>query len=538
MFGWFKRKSEVAQPMRNPGIFSTEIMPSRYDREPFELPVPEVPKATYNTDDTGLDGFNGEGAVTFGTLNGSDVMSDLQLQWYASQGFIGYQISAILMQHWFIDKACTMPGKDAMRNGYEITVNDGSKVDPKVLDFMRKQDKRYKIKKHAVEFIRYGKAFGIRVAIFVVNSDDPDYYKKPFNIDGILPGSYMGISQVDPYWMVPELVSQNVQDASNQRFYEPTFWRVNGKVIHYTHLAIFTTGSVPDILKPSYMYGGVSIPQKVFERVYASERTSNEAPMLAMTKRLTVLNLDFETAVTNPILFAQKMGEWTQLQNNFGVKVVGTDETVSQHDVTLSDMDNLIMTQWQLACSIVNVPGTKMLGTQPKGFNSTGEFEESSYHEELESLQENDVSPMIERHHQLVIKSDVCPKFGCQPFETTIVWNPLDAMTAVERAQLELVKAQTDEVYVAMGAIDGTDVRARIIGDPDSGYNGVKLQAPPPLPGEQPSKVAGGGQHGEAPPAASGGQPASYTANGALAADPVSKPQRPPTPHFAPVPGA
>jgi phage-related protein (TIGR01555 family) len=550
MFGWFKSKPKelVAMPS-NTGLFSTDVLDvsRRHQREPYMMPTMPRAVATYKASETGLDsGYMGgdsfvDNFKTFG--DSGDTISDIQLQWYASQGFIGYQVCAILAQHWFIDKACTMPGKDAVRNGYEITVNDGSQVDPKVLDYMRKADKRFKIKKHAVEFTRFGKIFGIRIAMFVVNSPDPDYYKKPFNIDGILPGSYCGISQIDPYWVVPELISQNVQDASAQRFYEPTFWRVAGRIIHYSHLCIFTTGAVADVLKPAYNYGGVSIPQKVFERVYASERTTNEAPMLAMTKRLTVLNLEFEKATLDPAAFAQKMMVWTQFRDNFGVKVAGLDEKVDQHDTALGDMDNLIMTQWQIACSIVNVPGTKMLGTQPKGFNSTGEFEESSYHEELESLQENDLSPLIERHHQLVIKSEVCPKFNCVPFETTIVWNALDAMTAVEKAQLNLIKSQTDEVNVAMGAIDGADVRARIIADPDSGYNGIKLVAPPPLPGEQPSKVAGGGPAGQHSPAAlaapgAAGQPASYTTNSPVGADPVSKPARPPVPNFKPVPGA
>jgi phage-related protein (TIGR01555 family) len=530
----FKRRAKPATaqpPYRNNGFFTTEFVGKR-DRFDVTSPLPEFvpPQPKYTSEETGLDGW--DGTTIKPGLDCGDVIPDGQLRWYASQGFIGYQICAILSQHWFIDKACTMPGKDAMRHGYDITVNDGSKVDPKILDYMAKADRRYRIKKQCVEFIRNGKIFGIRVAMFVVNSPDPDYYKKPFNIDGILPNSYQGISQIDPYWMVPELVSQNVQDASSQRFYEPTFWRVNGKVIHYSHLVIFTTGSVPDILKPSYMYGGVSIPQRVFERVYASERTTNEAPMLAMTKRLTVLNIEFEKAVLNQGAFEQKMQIWSSLMNNFGVKVAGLEEKVEQHDTTLSDMDNLIMTQWQLACSIVEVPGTKMLGTQPKGFNSTGEFEESSYHETLESLQENDITPLIEKHHQLLIKSEVVPLFNCALFETTISWKPLDVMTAVEQAQLNLIKSQTDEVYVALGAIDGADARARIIADPDSGYNGIKLQAPPPLP-EPGAGASGGAAHGAA------GQPASYTAapGDPVANDPVAKPARPQVPHFAADPG-
>lgn len=538
MLGWFRRKAKETTALKSiSAFFSTHIERRRSKDEPFVLELKKA-QVTYAGDDTGMDAsYALQDDIKPISTYTDDVIPEGQLRWYASQGFIGYQVSALLMQHWFIDKACTMPAKDAVRNGYEITVNDGTQVDPKILDYIRKADKRYKLKKHLVEFIRYGKCFGIRVAMFVVNSSDPDYYKKPFNIDGIEPGSYKGISQIDPYWMVPELTSQNVQDPASQRFYEPTFWRVNGRVIHYTHLCIFTTGAVPDVMKPSYYYGGVSIPQKVFERVYAAERTSNEAPMLAMTKRLTTFKTELEKGEFNSAAFAHKMQLWTEIQNNFGIKIHGGDEDVKQFDTTLSDMDNLIMTQWQLACSIVNVPGTKMLGTQPKGFNSTGDYEETSYHEELESLQENDMSPLIEKHHQLLIKSEVCPKFGVKPFETTTVWKPLDAMTAVEQAQLNLIKAQTDEVYVALGAIDGADVKARIIADPESGYNGVALAqasqepAQPLLLGHNGGPPLDDAQQGAH---AAAGMPAADP----LANDPVAKPPRPQTPHFAATPGA
>ena len=52
-------------------------------------------------------------------------------------------------------------------------------------------------------------------------------------------------------------------------------------------------------MKPAYLYGGLPVPQLISERVYAAERTANEAPMLAMTKRLTVLKCDITQAVAN-----------------------------------------------------------------------------------------------------------------------------------------------------------------------------------------------------------------------------------------------
>jgi hypothetical protein len=399
---------------------------------------------------------------------------EAQLTYFANQGFIGYQAAALLSQNWLIDKACTMPAKDAIRNGYEITVNDGSKVSPEILEYIRKQDKKFKIKSNCLEFIRLGRVFGIRVALFDVLSADPEYYTKPFNIDGITPQSYKGISQIDPYWMSPLLDLDSSSNMASQHFYEPTWWIIRGIKVHRTHLVIFKTCDLPDILKPSYIYGGIPIPQRIAERVYASELTANEAPRLAMSKRLTVVKLDISKAMANPEGLEQQLNVFTSYQNNFGAKVVDQTDEIQQFDTSLADLDAVIMTQYQLVAAGSSVPATKLLGTSPKGFNATGEFEEASYHEELESIQENDLSALVNRHHELLIRSHVSPKFKVAPFGTEISWNPVDSPTAAELADINLKKAQTDGQYVDSGAIDGVDIRNRLISDKSSGYNGIE----------------------------------------------------------------
>ena len=45
----------------------------------------------------------------------------------------------------------------------------------------------------------------------------------------------------------------------------------------------------------------------------------------------------------------------------------------------------------------------------------------------------------------------------------------MDEPTAAEQADIELKKAQTDDALRAGGAIDGTDIRERLINDLDSG---------------------------------------------------------------------
>lgn len=408
------------------------------------------------------------------------------IYWYGTQNFIGYQMAAIMAQHWLIDKCCSMPARDAIRNGYDITINDGTEVKEEVIDAIKQADITYRINQNLEEFITKGRTFGIRIAMFLVDSSDIKYYEKPFNIDGVTPGSYRGIVQVDPYWITPELDLEAGGNPASMFFYEPTWWRVNAKRIHRTHLIIFRNGDVPDLLKPTYMYGGIPVPQQIYEKVYNAERSANEVPQLILTKRSIVMKTDIAMFNANQALGEQKLQIQAQLMNNYGTKVVDLEDEILHLDTSLADLDQVITGQYQLVAAAAKIPVTKLLGTQPKGFNATGEFDEASYHEELESIQANDLTPLLERHHLLLIRSIICPKFNITPFVTTVTWKPTDSPTALELATLNKLKADTDSVVSTLGAIDGYDVRKRLINDPDSGYNGLEMQESLELPGGDP----------------------------------------------------
>jgi hypothetical protein len=163
------------------------------------------------------------------------------------------------------------------------------------------------------------------------------------------------------------------------------------------------------------------------------------------------------------------------------------------------------MTQYKLACAIAEVPATKMLGLQVKGgIGNTGEYEESSYHESLESVQEHDMEPIIERHHLLCIRSYICPKFGMPPFMTGIAFGELDAETAEEHADRTLKEADRDLKWAQAGAIDGVDIRSRLINDKDSGYSGIEAVMPE---GPEPRSVVQPGAPASAPNTAPGTLP-------------------------------
>jgi hypothetical protein len=230
-----------------------------------------------------------------------------------------------------------------------------------------------------------------------------------------------------------------------------------------------------DVLKPMYMFGGVPLPQMIMERVYCAERTANEAPALALSKRTTVWLTDMAKVMADSEKAETVVQNWIANRDNFGIKM-GDKETedFKQFDTPLADFDGLVFTQYGLVAATAGCPITKLLGTTPGGFAATGEYDEASYHEMLESMQERDFTPFAQRHHALVMKSEVLPKFKeLADAEIIVKWHELDALTHVERSQVNLNKAETGASLIASGALSPVDERARVAGDKDSGYHGI-----------------------------------------------------------------
>lgn len=481
MFNWFRPKREIVvrPPEPRTSFFSTHAFEDQRPRLKMADVVANLLRTLPKVEGGGAMDDSSDGGPSLKTIPElSDAGNALGL-WYASQGFIGYQTAALIAQHWLINKACTMPGRDAIRQGYDIVSVDGDELDPGALKLMRRTDRAMKLRWNLEQFIRMGRIFGIRIALFRIDSTDPDYYEKPFNLDGVTPGSYKGIVQIDPYWCAPQMDPNGTTAPDTMHFYEPAFWTIRGKKYHRSHLVIFRHAEPPDLLKPAYRYGGVPVPQQIMERVYAAERTANEAPQLAMTKRTTVWQTDMDAFVAAGDKSLMKMAEWARWRDNYGIKVGDKEaDEFSQYDTSLADLDTVIMTQYQIVAAAANVPSTKLLGTAPKGFNATGEYEESSYHEELESIQAHDLTPLIERHNALVMRSVVQPA-GFDYVETTAHWIPLDSPTAQEEAVTNLTKAQTGAALIASGAITSEEERTRVATDPASGYHGLGTEPPP-----------------------------------------------------------
>src|SRR5699024_6312514 len=149
-----------------------------------------------------------------------------------------------------------------------------------------------------------------------------------------------------------------------------------------------------------------------------------------------------DAALANPEDLKKALIDWAHYRDNYGVKVNGPEEEISQFDTALGDVESVIMNQMQLVAAASGVPATKLLGTTPKGFQSTGEHESESYRKTLQAIQSVDLTPLLARHYDLVARSKGIALEG----DINVHWLPLDAPDGEQSANIAKVKADRDSV--------------------------------------------------------------------------------------------
>ena len=395
--------------------------------------------------------------------------------YFAKQGFIGFNNCAVLAQDWLIQKAISAPCTDAAAVKYKINCDDADLIENEK-DFMSDMKKisddktKFDIKKICKIFAENKRKYGQSICIPIVEGAD---YSKPFNIDSVRPGSYKGMTVIEPVWLAPVLDIENTVNPLSRRFYQPSYFRLpNGVIVHYSWTVFNIYGTVSDILKPAYYWGGIPLPQLLYEQVYAAHKTAKEAPMLAQSKRLNYVEVNPNALLFNSTKRDEiKLMSW--LRSNFGWLLIKRDQKIGQIDTTLTDFDAVTMLGYQIVAAISGVIATRLLETSPKGWQSTGSYEDKQYIKLQKTIQEEDFIPILDFHYRLLVKS----KYNLDR-RYIITFDEIDSPSAKEAAEIREINARTASAYIQAGVIAPDEERALLRQDENSGYTALEEDMP------------------------------------------------------------
>lgn len=320
------------------------------------------------------------------------------------------------------------------------------------------------------------------------NRDEKDVRQLPLVIgpDTIKKGSLKGFTVIEPIWATP--FYYNAIDPTQPNFYKPRAWFVLGQKIHADRLLTFVSREVPDLLKPAYNFGGISLTQLMEPYVFQWLRTRNSVSDLVHNFSIIVLKTEMSAVLQGTTGASSKGGMglldriklFVASRDNQGVMALdkGTEE-LQQIAVPLSGLDALQAQAQEHMAAPSHIPLVKLLGITPTGLNASSEGEIKVFYDWIRSQQQ----AFFSKHLQTVLEIVQLDLFGKIDDAITFEYVPLSSPTVKELADIRKADSDGGVALINAGVISSDEERERLQADPNSGYTNLSGPAPePPAP--------------------------------------------------------
>jgi phage-related protein (TIGR01555 family) len=320
-------------------------------------------------------------------------------------------------------------------------------------------------------------------------TDERDELKTPIG-DGyndiskvkIKKGDFKRLMAIEPVWTYP--TNYNSADPLMPNWYKPEMWFVMGKEVHASRLLTFIGREVPDLLKPAYSFGGLSMSQMAKPYVDNFLRTRQSVSDLVHAFTVFALMTDMQSSLSggNGDDIFSRAELFNRLRDNKGLMLLNKDsEDLKNISAPLSTLDNLQAQSQEQIASVSGIPLVKLTGISPAGLNASSEGEIRVFYDKIAAYQEAFFDANLKRVFgiaQLSLWGKIDPDLSYSFVE---LWE----LDKKEKAEVKKIEAETGAIYVESGTIDQSEERKRIASDPETPYPGLDPDELPDLKEEE-----------------------------------------------------
>lgn len=407
-------------------------------------------------------------------------------------GFLGYALLSELAQVAEYRRPSEILANEMTRKWIKL-ISVGKKDQTEKIKVIDDELKRLGAQELFRRGFEHDNFFGIG-HIYIDTGAQGEDLKKPLALNAnVERDSLLGLRIVEPIWTYPN--DYNQVDPTLPNFYRPQTWWVLGKEIHSSRMLHFVSRPVPDLLKPAYLFGGVSLTQLLQPYVQNWLRTRQSVSNITHNFSTPVFKTDMGQ-LTEPggaQLLYNRINVFNTARDSQGAMVVDFEkEDFVNVSAPLSGLDKLQAQAQEQQASIAGIPLVKYFGITPSGLNASSDGEIRAFYDTIESAQEREGSPQLKRLIDLIQMS----KFGKVDPDIGFIWQPLWSLDEKGQAEVRKINAETDCAYVDHQIIDRIEVRKTVAAEEGSRYSSIDVDDFP----ETPEDGDGEGEHdGDAP---------------------------------------
>ena len=287
---------------------------------------------------------------------------------------------------------------------------------------------------------------------------------------------------IEAIWCYPTVYNAN--NPLIPSWYDPQVWYVMGTEIYKSRLLPFIGRPVPDILKPAYAFGGLSMSQMAMPYVDIWLRTRESVGEIIHAFSVMILSTKMATTTMpggsgggNGDVLA-RMALANLLRDNQGMMVIDKEtEDFKNIAAPISGLEGLQAQSQEHLASVARIPGIKLFGIQPTGLNASSEGEMRAFNDTIHGAQEHLFRSPLTTVTDLMQMS----LWGERDPDITYDFLPLQELTPKEKAEVRKLDAETDQIRIDSGVVWQEEVREKLVADPESGFEGLDPEDVPDL---------------------------------------------------------
>lgn len=337
------------------------------------------------------------------------------------------KITALYRSHWVVQRIINVIPQDMVKNGYDIQ----SDLSPEQLKAVQATIRRTQLRMNVLNGLYWGRLYGGAAGIILLDGEG-DKMEEPIDLDAVLPHSFKGLLIVDRWsGITPE--SELVTDINDPEFGLPKYYNISlsetGQAtrIHHSRICRFIGREMPYLEKLAENYWGTSEMEHVIDELQKRDNVSWNVALLTFMANIRVVKMEgMEEILALGDRDAQQqlyntVEGMNMLLNNNALQVLGSKDDYQQHQYTFSGLGDVYDRFMMDVSGASGIPVTKLFGRSPAGLNATGDADMQNYYDTVESYQESQLRPVLDKLLPIIFMSEL----GAVPDDFDYVFNPV-----------------------------------------------------------------------------------------------------------------
>lgn len=294
-----------------------------------------------------------------------------------------------------------------------------------------------------------------------------------------LPANVRGISKIRTYPASRiDIIPEDIRtDPTSTYFEDIEYFPVrlrNGNImrVHHSRCLVFKGEQAPDdqYTDFEYRYWGMSTMIKIYDRLKnlsASEKGIANGLLeysygkIKIANLVDILSMNDREAVR---MIQNRIDVIQASKSQINAVLIGEGEEYSSESTNFAGVNELFEKLMLLLTATAEYPFTRLYGRSPAGMNATGESDNRQYYDKVANEQETKLLPAIDKIVMMIAQYT-------NTTYTDIMFNSLWQTTEKEQAEVEMLHAQIDQIYMNGGVLSPEEVTLKrfpeIAEDPD-----------------------------------------------------------------------